>query len=342
MDKEIINGLIYTKFDPRIGPKAFISVPADLSEEIKSLISVKSLTIFSGEKDAIPKSLAMIPFPSLDMKGLTKCLRIVDETQRGGIIDCAITLIFDEGNDIIFYKYMKNFEAIFKEATDNIIKLEDLKADKVKISKQIDKLYIDLIKILNELRDGEILSQEKEVLKKIINEENVNNYRFKIIVCGDISVGKTSIVMSFTDNIFARSYKPTIGVNVCEKQVLYENNKIQFLIWDIAGHSRFETMRKHFYIGTNGIFLVFDLTNIESFHNLSVWYQDIKKHIKNNIHGIIIGNKKDLKDQRKLKKEEILQYAKKINFEYIETSALTGENIEEAFSKIGKELSKFS
>lgn len=339
MEENLITGIIYSKFDPKIGPKAVACVPFDLSDKIKELISLKALNIFAGEKGAVPKSLAIMPFPSHELKGLTKCIRIMDNTQRGGVIESAITLIFNERNDIIFYKYINNFEVIFDEVANKIINLEESKADKNQILEEINGLYKNLINILEELHNKEILIKEAEAIpKKNKKETKLKIYRFKIIVCGDITVGKTSIVMQFTDNAFRRSYMPTIGVNVCEKQIRYKDAKIEFLIWDIAGHSKFEIMRKHFYGDADGVLLVFDLTNPQSFQNIPYWYQDVKKYLKNDIHGIILGNKKDLLGEGKINEEEILKLANEIGFTYLETSALTGENVNEAFYKMGEIL----
>ncbi|MHA1378064.1 MAG: Rab family GTPase [Candidatus Helarchaeota archaeon] len=342
MESELIVGLIYSKFDPRIGPKAFVSIPPDLSKEITDLVSLKAINMFAGEKGAIPESLAIIPFTSFDLKGLTKCIRIIDESKRGGFTDSAITLIFDESNDVIFYKYIKNLEVFFTESAKKIVKFEEEKADSTLISKEINQLYLNLINILEELRDREIsTSVPEEKGKFTVPEKDFKEYCFKIIVCGDPAVGKTSTVLRFTDHAFSRSYMPTIGVNVSEKRIIINDVKIDFLVWDIAGHHRFEMMRKHFYTGTEGILLVFDLTNPQSFENISYWYDDIKKHIKNKIPGILVGNKKDLKEQRKLKRNEILKTAKRIGYEYVETSALTGENIKELFNKLGEKIYRF-
>jgi len=343
MESELIVGLIYSKFDQRLGPIAKVSIPSDITSEIKRLVSLKALNIFAGEKGAVPESLAVIPFTSFDLKGLTKCVRIADSSKRGGITDCAITLIFDENNDVIFYKYIKTFEGIFQEYSEKIIKLEEKKSDPSLISDEINKLYTELLNILEDLREGEILTQTVKKESDLTSSDAENKeYGFKIIVCGDPEVGKTSTVLQFTDNAFRRSYMPTIGVNVSEKRVRYKNAKIGFLIWDIGGHRRFEVMRKHFYKGAEGVVLVFDLTNKKSFENISYWHEEIKNHLKNNVPGILVGNKKDLKEQRKITKKSILRVAKKIKYDYFETSALTGENINDVFYKLGEVLYKIS
>jgi small GTP-binding protein len=174
-------------------------------------------------------------------------------------------------------------------------------------------------------------------------EERVK-YRFKIIVLGDPEVGKTSLVLRYTKNAFKRSYFPTIGVNISEKTMRAYNSIVQFIVWDIAGQTKFQITRRPFYKGAQGVLLVFDQTNLESFYNLSNWYQDILRERDEDrdlqMCGLILGNKSDLVDERKISKESAIKFAKELNFGYIETSALTGENVEQSFKTIAETLLK--
>jgi len=166
-------------------------------------------------------------------------------------------------------------------------------------------------------------------------------YNFKIVVCGDPGVGKTSTILRFTDDAFVRTYIPTLGVNISEKNVEVNKIKVKLILWDIAGQIKFEAMRRHFYKGAEAVIFIFDLTNRKSFESIPNWYKDVERniiHIEDEIIGFILGNKEDLSDQRTINFEESSLFAEKLNLEYVETSALTGKNVEEIFFKLTKTL----
>jgi small GTP-binding protein len=115
------------------------------------------------------------------------------------------------------------------------------------------------------------------------------------------------------------------------------------IIWDIAGQAKFETMRRHFYQGSEAILLIFDLTNRITFNSIKNWYHDVMKNMEKHHHqmvGYIFGNKSDLTEVRKVKLVEALALAKELNLKYIETSALTGKNVEYAFYDIAETVVK--
>ena len=340
-DLNLIYSILFTEFEEVSGLYPVIDIPPVLSEDIKKLISNKCLSLLSGEKRIIPKSLAIIPFPSLNLKGLVKYIEWIDETQQNKLAQAAITILFKEADDLIFYKYIKNFETLLKEFSQKIIDLEKIKADKKEIISEMKDLHIDIKVILEDLRNKEIVIQQSEEFPEDESEVyDISEYVFKVIIAGEPQVGKTSITLRFTDKAFTRTYIPTLGVNITDKNIRAKDLIIKLLIWDIAGQSKFEKARKNFYRGAEGIILVFDLTNKKSLESINNWYQDIRKSL-NNIHelvGFILGNKKDLEDERKIKEEEAEKLADKINFRYVETSALTGENIMFIFHKIGEIL----
>ncbi|NVM02784.1 MAG: GTP-binding protein [Candidatus Helarchaeota archaeon] len=343
MEKNLIKGGIYSKFHGKLGPRAIVWHPSDVSEEIRNTVSLKTINILSGEKGETPKSLAVIPFPSNNIKGLVKAIEIKDETRRGGVVDASITILFDEANDLIFYKYMSNFETVFNETSNKVIELEESNADKDRILAEMKEFYSKLNTILNELRETEISTREEDAFPEVIPEKVAvgKSFRFKIIVCGDPGVGKTSTVLRFTDRAFKRTYIPTIGVNISEKKVnLTEAISIIYILWDIAGQSKFSRMRKHFYQGADGVLLVFDLTRPNTLNSIPDWYKDVKSYLKRDMRGFIVGNKNDLIGNRKIKGSDALKIAEKLKLEYIETSALTGENIDDAFYKLGELLKK--
>ncbi|NVM29815.1 MAG: GTP-binding protein [Candidatus Helarchaeota archaeon] len=331
--KELIKGIIYALFDEKAGPKPIVWSPENLPENVRDLISLKTINILAGQAGDIPESLAVIPFPSVNLKGLVKFLEIKEVSRRGRTIDGSITVLFDEADDLIFYKYMKNFEKICGTTAKTVTKLEEEKAEHQKVAKEIDKFQENMRHILHELHDTELKAQRTTAAFPKGPEDMVD-FNYKIIVVGDPHVGKTSTVLRFTDEAFRRTYIPTMGVNLSKKNVKHEGAHIKFVLWDVAGQSKFQMMRRQFYKGSDGEILVFDLTDPNSFNDLHKWYEDIKTYLKTNLRGLILANKNDLKDERKVKREDIEKLAKELNMDFFETSALTGENVTEAFIKM--------
>ncbi len=178
---------------------------------------------------------------------------------------------------------------------------------------------------------------------KFIKNNDTYKYVFKVIVCGDKKVGKTSIISKFAQDQFKETYIPSIGATICEKILYVNETPVKFLIYDITGQEQFNNMREYFYHGSHGVLLVFDITNSGSFNDIKNWYQDIKNYLgdRDTIIGYLIGNKKDMVDKRQVKKKIAINLSNDINFNYIEISALTGENIEDIFKEIGKTLTPY-
>ncbi len=336
--------MVYSQFNEKSGPEAIAWEPSDLPIEVRDLVSMKSINMLAGEGGLVPDSLAILPFPSKKLKGLIRALEIKDSTRRGGVMDSSLTVLFDEADDIIFYKYIDNFDKIFKESVTIIKSLYKENPSNPQINEELLKFHQNVLHTLNDLCAAEFACDEQEAFPTTeeVKEDELVTYRFKIVVCGDPSVGKTSTVLRFTDRAFRRTYIPTVGVNISEKRVEYKEDKIliEFVIWDIAGQAKFQIMRRHFYSGADGQLLLFDLTRSNTFDNIPKWYQDIKSNLKTELHGLILGNKNDLVDQRQVGTDAISKTAEKLGLEAVETSALTGENVDTAFAKLGKILIK--
>ncbi len=158
-------------------------------------------------------------------------------------------------------------------------------------------------------------------------------YSNKIILTGDYQVGKTSLIRRFVENAFKRDYISTIGVQISKKTIhLTEENKMNFIIWDIGGQSfQMAPYRARFYNGANAALIVVDRTRPDHLKSVEKWYNDIKASIPKSIPIVIVGNKSDLSDKLVISKEDIRDIAKKFDFHYILTSAKTGENVNDAF-----------
>lgn len=171
------------------------------------------------------------------------------------------------------------------------------------------------------------------------DNENLPEIRIKILIIGDSDVGKTAILLKYVDNKFPEQHICTIGVEYKDKIIYRTDYKIKLQIWDTAGQERFHSITKNIYRGTNGVFFVYEIINRETFNNIKKWIKDTQE-IDKKIIGVIIGNKIDLNDNRKIEKDELEELSKKYNMSCIETSAKNGTNIKEAFDLLINELLK--
>jgi len=165
---------------------------------------------------------------------------------------------------------------------------------------------------------------------------SINNY--KIVIIGDISVGKTSILSQFRYGSFDQAYLPTLGIDFFTKNFFYEDKTIRLILWDTAGQERFRSLIPSYLKNANCIVIVYDITNKDSFNSLNRWLKDAKQNVPEETIFVICGNKIDLKEKRVVTNEEIDNYIQKNNLIYVECSALSGEGIKELFNLIAKNL----
>ena len=164
---------------------------------------------------------------------------------------------------------------------------------------------------------------------------------YKIIVIGDPAVGKTSLLKTFCAEKFEYEYIPTVGVNITKEKVtvkddMGKNTDVSLMIWDIAGQPQFYMLHRPYFNGADGMVLVYDVTRSSSFSNINNWYSTAVKYGLSAIPRILIGNKIDLKDERKIILPMAEHLSQKINAPFFETSALTGENVHLIFQKIAE------
>ena len=164
------------------------------------------------------------------------------------------------------------------------------------------------------------------------------DYLYKFLFLGETSVGKTSLLIRYADDIFDSESLPTLGVDVRYKYVTLENKRIRLDIWDTAGQERFKNITKNYLHGANGILYVYDITNKDSFQKLKQWLIDSKGNVSPDAEMIIVGNKIDLEEKREVKIETVKDYGEKHNIEIFEVSAKTGKGVEEIFTHLTKKL----
>jgi Ras-related protein Rab-18 len=172
----------------------------------------------------------------------------------------------------------------------------------------------------------------------MVDEEDGINLT-KLIVIGDQTVGKTSLISNYTDEKSAdhRNTMGTIGVNLKKKIQIIENKENRVIIFDTAGHERYRQITKYFFNGCKGIIIVYDVNYRPSFENVSKWIEGLC-NIEKDVVILIVGNKIDL--ERAVSTDELKELAKRHNTLYIETSAKTGEFVNQAFCMILRKISE--
>jgi small GTP-binding protein len=170
------------------------------------------------------------------------------------------------------------------------------------------------------------------------------DYLFKVIAVGNGAVGKTSITLRFSTNVFRDSYIMTIGVDFAVKTIDVQSTegtkRVKLQIWDTGGQERFSYVRPLYYKGAMGGLVVFDVTQPESFQSIPKWFEEVKKN-RGDIPLILVGNKVDLPD-RKVSSQQGEQMAKKFSVKYLETSAKTGVSIERVFVELSNLMVKYA
>jgi small GTP-binding protein len=170
------------------------------------------------------------------------------------------------------------------------------------------------------------------------------DYIFKVIVVGDSDVGKTSILLRFTDNMYNEKYSSTVGVDIKVRDITIKkttpgsmNETVKLHLWDTAGQERFRTISNAYYRNVNAVLLMFDLTNAKSLVNLKGWFEEIYTFSKSDPIIFLVGNKSDLK--RMISREEAEKFSKEKGLIYTEVSAKEDKgDIEELFQTITKTL----
>ena len=164
-------------------------------------------------------------------------------------------------------------------------------------------------------------------------------YEFKVLLVGDPAVGKTSLIRRFVEGRFEKEYKMSIGVDIFSKTVEVGDKVARLTLWDIASQERFARFRSAFYQQANGVLVVFDLTRPETLESMEDWVREVKQYA-GDIEVVLVGNKNDLKDQRKIKREDVDPWINRYGCIYVETSALTGDSVEEAFISLCQAIAK--
>ena len=162
---------------------------------------------------------------------------------------------------------------------------------------------------------------------------------FKILIVGNSSVGKTSLLKRYVNDVFSDNYKATIGADFLTKEFTYDSIKLMLQIWDTAGQERYRSLSMAYYRGADACIFVYDLTLMSSFKELDLWYNTFSSQVpEDRVKGfpyVVFGNKAD-KIEREVKREMAEKWCQDHGMPYFETSAKTGEGVNEGFEFLAK------
>ena len=166
------------------------------------------------------------------------------------------------------------------------------------------------------------------------------DYLLKYIIIGDAAVGKSNLLLRYTHGQFNEKYQLTIGVEFGAKNVNIRDKLYRVQIWDTAGQESFRSITRAYYKNSVCALIVYDISKRDTFNNVSIWIEDCKNQSPKTIYMILVGNKSDLEDRREVSIEEGKELAEKYGIDFYETSAKTGDNVEEIFFNSADEIAK--
>ena len=169
---------------------------------------------------------------------------------------------------------------------------------------------------------------------------NNYNYLFKYIIIGDPAVGKSNLLMKFAHNKFIDEYQTTIGVEFGAKNITINGQIYRIQIWDTAGQENFLSITRAYFKNCVCAMVVYDITCKKSFENVQNWLKDVHEQSPKTVLIVLIGNKIDLEDKRVISIDEGKEYAIKNGLIFMETSAKSGEGVEEIFRKTAEKIEK--
>lgn len=169
---------------------------------------------------------------------------------------------------------------------------------------------------------------------------NDYDYLFKVLIIGNSGVGKSCLLLRFAEDMFSDNYISTIGVDFKIRKLELDGKSIKLQIWDTAGQERFRTITKSYYRGSNGIVVVYDITDRESFEQVQHWMSEIDAHASADVCRLLVGNKADLEDKRAVSREEGETLARQFGIPFLETSAKQALNVENMFTTMAQAMKK--
>lgn len=169
-------------------------------------------------------------------------------------------------------------------------------------------------------------------------KKNDCDFTVKAVIIGDSGVGKTNILLRFCDDTFRPTYSSTIGVDFKLKVMQVHEYKIKMQIWDTAGQEKFKNIAPTFYKGSIAIILTYSIDQAHTYENIENWIRQIHENSSADILIFLVGNKLDMRDQRKVETSVGQKLADKYGMAFMEVSAKDGTNIQLLFDQIGEAI----
>jgi Ras-related protein Rab-8A len=168
--------------------------------------------------------------------------------------------------------------------------------------------------------------------------QNYLNYssQVKLLTIGDSGVGKSNLLLRFTDEVFSPSFITTIGIDFRSKVETIDGKRVKINVWDTAGQDRFKTITQAYYKGADGVMLVYDVTDEKSFRSIKSWMKSLENYADDSIKKILVANKCDLATDRVVASSKGMDLAKEYGISYFECSAKTGDGVLEAFASLAR------
>ncbi|CAD8211958.1 unnamed protein product [Paramecium octaurelia] len=164
------------------------------------------------------------------------------------------------------------------------------------------------------------------------------DYLFKLVIVGNSGVGKSSLLLRFSDDTFSDSYLTTIGVDFRFKTLEIDGKKVKLQIWDTAGQERFRTITSAYYKGADGIVLVYDVSSLATFEDIDkFWINEVDSYAEKNVELLLLGNKSDI-EEKVVTTQKALDYAGIRRMAHMEVSAKTADQVSKAFLNLARKL----
>ena len=162
---------------------------------------------------------------------------------------------------------------------------------------------------------------------------------YKILLLGDCSSGKTSLIYRLVHNSFLEYYVSTIGIDFNIKSFVVNDKRVKLQIWDSCGQERFNALTRSYYRNTDAFIICYDISSRKSFEDAKYWIKELEKYVFDRpVIKILVGTKADLEDSRNVKYDDGKKYADSLGIEFIETSSKNNSNIKELFYNLSLKL----
>ena len=187
-------------------------------------------------------------------------------------------------------------------------------------------------------QNNNVTTSGSQKIAKKLSKSKQFDYTFKIVMIGDSGVGKSCILLRFADDKFNENFYATIGVDFRFKNVMVDDKSVKLQIWDTAGQERFKTITSAYYRGADGIIIVYDITDRNSFAHIKDWLDDVNKYTDDNPLKIIVGNKIDLIKDKQINNNDMKTMTAQTGIEIIECSAKDNIKINDLMEIMTKKL----